>query len=261
MPGRYFSWKIWIERIAAIGLLIPGISIMAILVILVKTTSPGPAIFRQLRVGRNGRVFWMYKIRTMRLDAEADSGPVWACHADPRATRVGRILRKFHLDEFPQLWNVVRGEMGLIGPRPERPEFTQKLAELIPQYLDRLRVPPGITGLAQINLPPDSDLDSVKRKLALDLEYIATAGPWLDFRMFLCTAVRLLGLPGDIAMRMFGVARWVQLPQTEGSEVVSLNWANAPHAIATESIAVEVPGREADAAVDDPIVAPMAAQA
>jgi lipopolysaccharide/colanic/teichoic acid biosynthesis glycosyltransferase len=206
-PGPYFVWKYWFERAVAAVILLPGSVIVAMLVLLVRWSSPGPGIYRQLRVGKNGRTFLMYKIRTMRHDAETASGPVWSQQGDPRVTKIGRVLRKLHLDEFPQLLNVLKGEMTLVGPRPERPEFTQRLALAIPNYLDRLTVLPGITGLAQINLPPDSDLESVRRKLAVDLQYIKEAGFFLDLRMILCTATRLLGVHGNTVMRMFRLRR------------------------------------------------------
>ena len=208
-PGRYFVWKYWFERAVAAVILLPGSVIVAILVLLVRWSSPGPGIYRQLRVGKNGRTFLMYKIRTMRNDAETATGPVWSQQGDSRVTTIGRVLRKLHLDEFPQLLNVLKGEMTLVGPRPERPEFTQRLALVIPSYLDRLTVLPGITGLAQINLPPDSDLESVRRKLAVDLQYINEASFFLDLRMILCTATRLLGVHGNTVMRMFGLHRTI----------------------------------------------------
>ncbi|MCC7087145.1 MAG: sugar transferase [Pirellulales bacterium] len=211
IPARYFAWKPWIERPMAAILLLPAAMVIAALVILVRCTSSGPAIFRQQRVGRNGRIFTMYKIRTMRQDAETLTGAVWAQQGDPRITTVGRVLRKLHLDEFPQLINVLKGDMSLIGPRPERPEFTQRLGIEVPGYLDRLQVLPGITGLAQINLPPDTDIESVRRKLHLDLRYVSEASLFLDLRMFLCTATRIVGVPGDLAMRSFGLRRPVPL--------------------------------------------------
>jgi lipopolysaccharide/colanic/teichoic acid biosynthesis glycosyltransferase len=147
----------------------------------------------------------MYKIRSMRCDAEVATGPVWAQLSDPRATRLGAILRKLHLDELPQLVNVLRGEMSLVGPRPERPEFTRKLSQQIPGYLKRLHVRPGITGLAQINLPPDCDTDSVRRKLALDSKYVSDASLWLDMRILLATSFCPFGPLAASARRWFGV--------------------------------------------------------
>jgi lipopolysaccharide/colanic/teichoic acid biosynthesis glycosyltransferase len=194
-PPAYFRWKAIFDRVLAVLMLAPGLPLIALLVFVVRLTSRGPGIYRQVRVGRNGRKFQIYKIRTMCHDAESDTGPVWTQTShDPRVTAVGRILRQFHLDELPQLLNVVKGEMSLVGPRPERPEFVRVLAESIPTYRQRLMVPPGVTGLAQLNLPPDSDLNSVRRKVSLDCEYIREAGPWLDIRILLCTALRMLKL-------------------------------------------------------------------
>ena len=133
--------------------------VIAVLVVLVRLGSRGPGVYRQVRVGQYGKIFVMYKIRSMIQDAELDTGPVWTSDSlDPRITWIGRFLRKSHLDELPQLWNVVRGEMGLFGPRPERPELIHLLSHNVPGYLNRLAVQPGITGLAQINLPPDTDI-------------------------------------------------------------------------------------------------------
>lgn len=206
-PSPYLRRKRWVDRVLAAILLIPGLPIIGLLALLVRLTSRGPGIYRQIRVGLHGRHFKMYKIRTMRTDAETGIGAVWTRRRDPRVTRVGRVLRKLHLDEFPQLFNVLRGEMSLVGPRPERPEFVCVLAKQIPGYVSRLAALPGITGLAQINLPPDTDLDSVYRKLKLDLEYIEHARASQDLRMLLCTAVRLVGIPGELAMRLFGLRR------------------------------------------------------
>lgn len=210
-PAPYHRWKGVIGRLLAAAMLVAGLPIIGLLVIVVRLTSRGPGIYRQVRVGLNGHTFAMYKIRTMRVDAEVKSGPAWTQKNDPRVTKIGRILRKLHLDEFPQLFNVLRGEMALIGPRPERPEFTQVLAREIPGYMDRILILPGITGLAQINLPPDTDLDSVRRKLVLDLEYVRTASPLLDVRMIACTLLRMLGMRGDYAMRLMGLQRCVTL--------------------------------------------------
>lgn len=220
-PASFLDWKGILDRIAGALLLIPGIPIIAVLVVLVRLTSRGPGIFRQKRVGRNGRIFDLYKIRTMRLDAEVRTGAVWAHADDPRVTPLGGVLRRFHLDEFPQLLNVVRGDMSLVGPRPERPEFVPLLAEAVPGYLDRLAAPPGITGLAQLNLPPDTDLDSVRRKLVLDLEYVEGATLLLDLRIFLGTAGRLVKVP---LMRVLRIQRNVVLddgPSPPGSRLAA----------------------------------------
>jgi lipopolysaccharide/colanic/teichoic acid biosynthesis glycosyltransferase len=219
IPSSYFRWKGILDRTLAGLLLVPGLPIVGLLALLVRLTSPGPGILRQVRVGKDGRRFAMYKVRTMRSDAEALTGTVWAKPMDPRVTGLGRVLRRFHLDEFPQLFNVVRGDMALIGPRPERPEFVQILSRQIPGYLNRLAVRPGITGLAQLNLPPDTDLESVSRKLVLDLEYVDRAGLWLDARLLLCTFARLFKLP---AVRVLGLERYVvrtgqRAPSANGS--------------------------------------------
>ncbi|MHB9047233.1 MAG: sugar transferase [Pirellulales bacterium] len=204
---RYFRWANVRDRILAAILLAPALPVTILLVLLVRLTSRGPGIYRQTRVGLGGRHFMMYKIRTMCNNAEAKTGPVWTKDNDPRITRLGRILRLLHLDEFPQLLNVFRGEMALIGPRPERPEFTRQLARDIPGYLNRLTVRPGITGLAQITLPPDSNLDSVRRKLAVDLAYIRQASFGLDFRIFLRTFLRLFGIHGDSVTFLLGLRK------------------------------------------------------
>ncbi|MBR0238998.1 MAG: sugar transferase [Thermoguttaceae bacterium] len=210
----YFALSARVNQLAALILLIPGLPIMLFLIILVHITSPGPAIYKQRRVGKDGKVFNLMKIRTMLKDAEAKTGPVWTAKNDPRITRLGRILRPLHLDELPQLFNVLMGQMALIGPRPERPEFTAILEKKIPGYMFRTSVLPGITGLAQINLPPDSDLDSVRRKLVLDSEYINNANLMMDLRIFFCTSLRIIGLPGKSCARVAGIAREdVEIPE------------------------------------------------
>jgi lipopolysaccharide/colanic/teichoic acid biosynthesis glycosyltransferase len=211
--SRSSVWKTIVDRTFALLLLIPGLPLIALLLVVVRLTSRGPGLYRQVRAGKGNRPFLMYKLRSMCVDAEAGSGPVWAAtEADPRVTPVGHWLRRLHLDELPQLFNVLKGEMSLVGPRPERPEFVAVLAEQIPGYLDRLKVLPGITGLAQVNLSADTDLDSVRRKLVLDREYIAHTGMWLDQRILLCTLLRLFGLRGGRAVRLFGLERIVSLP-------------------------------------------------
>jgi len=210
-PTPYFRWKRSIGRVLAVVLLIPALPVIGLLVVLVRLTSRGPGLIRQVRSGKDGHPFVMYKIRSMVQDAEAKTGAKWSGKHDPRVTRIGRVLRKLHLDELPQLFNVLKGEMTLMGPRPERPEIIEVLAKQIPGYLNRLAVPPGVTGLAQINLPPDSTLDDVRRKLVLDSEYIRTAGPLMDICMFVYTVARLLGVPGDLATSLTRLYREVEL--------------------------------------------------
>ena len=206
-PLPYFRRKALLDCVLAALMLTVGFPIIGLLVLLVRATSKGPGIYRQTRVGKDGRTFTMLKIRTMTHHAEKETGAVWTQPDDARITRVGCVLRKVHLDEFPQLINVLRGEMSLVGPRPERPEFVHVLAKEIPNYLHRLAIRPGITGLAQINLPPDTDLESVRSKLLLDLEYCRGANLLLDLRMMSCTFIRLMGFSGERAMRIMRLQR------------------------------------------------------
>lgn len=209
----FFRSKTWIDCTIAFLLLVPAVPVMAVLILLIRLSSRGPGVFHQTRVGKGGRIFTMYKLRSMRIDAEARTGPAWsAAGTDPRVTWLGYWLRRLHLDELPQLFNVLRGEMSLIGPRPERPEFVHVLADQIPGYLNRLMVLPGITGLAQINLPPDADMESVRRKLVLDMDYIHTATIWLDVRIMICTALRMLWIKGPLVTKALGLERSVFLP-------------------------------------------------
>lgn len=168
--------------------------LLLLLMALVKLTSEGPAIYAQVRLGLNGRPFRIYKLRTMFLDCEKLTGPKWATSDDPRVTPLGRFLRKSHLDELPQLINVIRGQMSLVGPRPERPEFVVQLEKVIPGYRDRLLVRPGITGLAQIQLPPDEHIEGVREKVAFDLHYVDRMSFWLDTRIIIGTGLKILGM-------------------------------------------------------------------
>src|SRR5207237_1211278 len=168
----------------------------------VKLTSRGPVFYSQTRLGQGGRPFAIYKIRTMVHNCERQSGARWCTARDPRITLVGRFLRATHIDELPQLWNVLRGDMSLVGPRPERPEFVPALEEAIPRYRERLLVRPGLTGLAQVQLPPDTDLGSVRVKLAYDLYCVRQAGAWLDVRLVLATAFHVAGVPFPVLRRL-----------------------------------------------------------
>ena len=165
--------------VAALALMVCA-PLIPIIIFLVRITSPGPAFFRQQRVGRRGELFTLYKFRTMRQDAEATSGAVWAGKNDPRVTSIGRFLRKTRLDELPQLWNVLVGDMGFVGPRPERPEFVQWLAEKIPYYNLRHIIRPGLTGWAQVRYQYGASLEETQAKLQYDLYYIKHMSLSLD---------------------------------------------------------------------------------
>jgi lipopolysaccharide/colanic/teichoic acid biosynthesis glycosyltransferase len=153
-----YKYKALADVVLTALMLVLAAPLILLLMALVKLTSRGPALYTQVRLGRGGRRYTMYKIRTMPHHCERESGPCWAIPEDPRATRLGRFLRRHHIDELPQLWNVLRGDMSLVGPRPERPEIVTQLERAVPGYRDRLRVRPGITGLAQVLLPADVDL-------------------------------------------------------------------------------------------------------
>lgn len=177
------GWKRGFDCALAAVLLILTSPLLLLAAVLVKLTSRGPVFYSQLRLGRDRRPFWIYKIRSMTHNCERDSGAVWSSRNDPRVFPLGRVLRKLHIDELPQLINVLRGDMAMIGPRPERPTIEYDLSQDIPGFADRLAVRPGLSGLAQVQFPPDTSLGSVCRKLLADLQYIRSAGPWLDFRI------------------------------------------------------------------------------
>jgi len=200
--------------ISVLALVFFTLFILPIIAIAIKLDSPGPIFFRQERVGLNrrqlrrhghtgedrrkvllpGRPFKIVKLRTMQVNAESN-GPQWASRHDPRATRVGSFLRRTRLDEIPQFYNVLKGDMSVIGPRPERLFFIRQLEKVIPEYRERLGIKPGITGLAQIQNGYDTDSDSVRRKVQLDREYIRNASIVNDLRILLST-VRVV-LTGD----------------------------------------------------------------
>lgn len=213
-------WKRVMDVVGATVLLLLLWPVMLLTALVVKLTSPGPAFYSQVRVGLNlraksrdrryqqlpppdgidrrnkandrrelpsfGKEFVLYKFRTMRVDAEKN-GAQLATKGDPRITAVGRFLRKTRLDELPQLWNVLRGEMSLVGPRPERPEFIEQLSVEIPNYINRLGLKPGLTGLAQIINGYDTDLESFRRKVNFDLLYLQNCCLWNDFKILLRT--------------------------------------------------------------------------
>ena len=168
--------------------------IVPLVILAIKLGSPGPVLYRQKRVGRGGTIFYCYKFRTMRKDAEADTGPTWADDDDPRITSIGRILRLTRLDEIPQLWCVLKGDMAFVGPRPERPEFVERLTREIPFYPVRHVVRPGITGWAQIRYKYGNTVEDARQKLQYDLFYIKNASLGLDLLiMFQTIKIVLLG--------------------------------------------------------------------
>jgi sugar transferase (PEP-CTERM system associated) len=169
-----------LDMVAAATLLLVFGPLMLVAAVLVKLDSRGPVLFRQERVGERGHTFSICKFRSMNENAEGQSGPVWASEDDPRITRVGRWLRKFRIDELPQLWNVLAGDMSLVGPRPERPYFVRKLAEHIPYYGQRGAVKPGITGWAQVRYAYGSSEEDALEKLKYDLYYVKNCTVWLD---------------------------------------------------------------------------------
>ena len=195
-PGRYqFSALIAESRTDftfALFIFIVTLPILATCALLVKLSSKGPVFFKQTRVGQDGKLFEIIKLRTMKVNAEAETGPVWARDNDPRVTLVGRFLRKSHLDELPQVINVLRGEMSLVGPRPERPIFVSEFNTSIPQYYRRLSVKPGITGLAQVRYKYDETMEDVRKKLAYDLLYIRKMCWYLDLTIIFLTIGKVL---------------------------------------------------------------------
>ncbi len=186
-------------------LIFPAALVTGFAAILVYLTSPGPLIYSQTRLGLNGRRYTIYKIRSMYHNCERLTGPRWSTPGDKRVTWIGKILRATHIDELPQLWNIIKGDMSLVGPRPERPEIAVNLELAIPCYRDRLQVRPGVTGLAQVQLPPDTDLESVRRKVAYDLYYIEHRSMWLDIRLILATAMGILRIPPTLISTLLAI--------------------------------------------------------
>lgn len=237
---KFFLWgftmrnrELAIRCLDAVGAslcLILALPLLMIIPILIKLDSPGPVFYKQVRTGLNrrrrshhtvsigvangrahvdrrrdnfyGKPFVIYKFRTMEDGAERRSGAVWAMQDDPRITSVGRWLRRLHLDEIPQFWNVLRGEMSLVGPRPERPEIIRNIVVEIPEYPDRLKVKPGITGPAQICLGYDSSLDDVRRKVRLDLLYVSNPTFRLQLRVLALTLFKIFSAASTIDARL-----------------------------------------------------------
>lgn len=169
--------------LAAVGVIFT-LPFFPLIALAIKLDSPGPVFFRQMRVGRGEVTFWLYKFRTMQQDAETGTGAIWATKNDPRVTRLGRFFRGSRIDEIPQLINVLKGEMSFIGPRPERPEFVEKLKLVIPYYSKRHFIKPGLTGWAQVRYPYGSSIEDAIEKLRYDLYYTKNISPFLDTLIF-----------------------------------------------------------------------------
>lgn len=190
------TWQAQIKRIldifASLIILIVGAPIWLIVGLLIRITSPGSIIFAQERIGQNGKPFTMIKFRSMYKDAEKMTGPKWATEDDPRITPLGNILRKARLDEIPQFINVLKGEMSLVGPRPERAYFIEKLKQEIPWYIQRIKMKPGITGWAQVKHKYDATIDDVKQKVMYDLYYFENMSLVLDLKILVRTILVVL---------------------------------------------------------------------
>jgi exopolysaccharide biosynthesis polyprenyl glycosylphosphotransferase len=193
-PYTRFAKRTFDVVCASVGLILTA-PLMLVIACLVRLT-PGPIIYRQIRVGEGGRPFTIYKFRTMRRDAEEPGEPAYAQENDPRVTPVGRLLRKTHLDELPQLWVVLKGDMSIVGPRPERPEFIPMLEEAVPFFTRRLLVKPGITGWAQLRRDYASDLEGAADKLSYDLWYVRHRNVVVDLAICAKTFSTLFMRPG-----------------------------------------------------------------
>lgn len=187
-PGQQVAKRVF-DLVIALAMFLVAMPVMLFVALAIRLSSPGPIFYGQVREGRNGRAFTMHKFRTMVVDAERSTGPVLASAADPRVTSIGRFLRARRLDELPQLWNVIRGDMSLVGPRPERPEFTAQFATELPDYRFREVVAPGLTGLAQVM---GKYATTAQDKLRFDLFYIRNYSVWLDLQILLLTARAVL---------------------------------------------------------------------
>ncbi len=201
MPDPMPTWEKFVKRlmdiVLSLAILVITLPVMLIVAIVIKTTSTGPAIYSQERIGLYGRKFMIYKFRSMYNDAEKRTGPTWAKDDDPRITPVGYWLRRLRLDELPQLFNVLRGDMSLVGPRPERQFFVDQFKKQIPLYTRRLRVRPGITGWAQVKWKYDETLDDVKEKTKYDLFYVENMSLKMDLKILINTIFTMLSGKGQ----------------------------------------------------------------
>jgi lipopolysaccharide/colanic/teichoic acid biosynthesis glycosyltransferase len=231
VPGRveaserngHWTLKRGMDLVLGLLLLVLALPFICLAALLVKLSSRGPAFYSQVRLGLGGAPFHIWKLRTMYHNCERLSGPCWSTGRDTRITPIGRLLRRTHIDELPQPRNVLRGEMSLVGPRPERPELIPALEQKIPGYRGRLEVRPGMTGLAQIQLPADTELESVRRKLVYDLYYVRQLSLGLDLGILMATPCYLMRVPFSWSSRIFrvpGAQDIESCPHAEGSVAV-----------------------------------------
>lgn len=197
MPAWEKSMKRLMDVVLSVAILVVSAPVMFIVALIIRLTDPGPVIFAQERIGLFGRPFVMYKFRSMYVNAESKTGPTWATENDPRITPVGYWLRKLRLDELPQLWNVLKGDMSLVGPRPEREHFVKQFKAQIPLYARRLRVRPGITGWAQVKWKYDETFDDVKEKTKYDLFYVENISLKMDIKILINTIATMLSGKGQ----------------------------------------------------------------
>ena len=191
MPELMQPWEHAVKRgidiVVSFIILFFGLPLWLLVIVAIKLESKGSVFYIQERVGKDEKLFHIVKFRSMNVDAESASGPVWAYKKDPRITRVGRLLRRSRIDEIPQLINVLDGDMSLVGPRPERPFFVEQLSKEIPLYKRRLKVRPGITGWAQVKHKYDENIDDVRKKVQYDLSYIENMSLRMDLKILLST--------------------------------------------------------------------------
>ncbi len=252
----YFAVKSVVDRLITALLMIVALPLMALVALAIVLCDGRPVFYRQTRVGRNGRVFRIWKFRTMCRHAERATGVVWSSEGDPRVTALGHWLRCAHLDELPQFFNVLRGDMNLIGPRPERPEFVRELLLALPGYIERLSVRPGITGLAQLRFGYDQSLADVKRKTLLDAHYIRHASLLMDAGILLRT------IP-YVTRQVFRKARavWTGRPAADTRDPVALSTGGAVHHKRRRGSALPIELRPHIALLPDPSVECRAAHA
>jgi lipopolysaccharide/colanic/teichoic acid biosynthesis glycosyltransferase len=221
----YLALRFSLEWLGALALVIVTGPVMLAAALAIKLSSRGPAFYTQTRIGRDGRPFTIFKLRTMIHQCESLTGPRWCIPGDPRITPLGYFLRLTHIDELPQLFNVLLGHMSLIGPRPERPEFVVQLEKAIPGYRWREKLKPGITGLAQVQLPPHTEVEEVKKKVAYDLFYLRNFGFWLDVKILGATLTRLFGFSFARSRRVWGLpGRRRVAEQTMTPKVEARSW-------------------------------------